>query len=210
MIQIQKVNFHWEFRDGLFRFNRNTNYVVYFNGCFAPPHLGHFSAIYNIIKNNTNVKVIISQIGERHGVPYEINKKIWSIYIKNLLPKNRVLHCKQTSLKNFVNHEFLIGCNKIVILRANEDYNMQQFENFVNSKYSDTCDRFKQKNISVDFYVQERSRDTLSATIFVKNLIDYRDGKINKADLLKFLPKGLLRTTYDRIISTLIKCELEI
>ena len=40
---------------GWSRFLKNINYVIYFKGCFCPPHRGHFSAISDIVLNNPNV-----------------------------------------------------------------------------------------------------------------------------------------------------------
>ncbi len=207
----KKIRFHWEFKHNSYKFKRGINYVVYFNGCFAPPHRGHFVTVWDVISKNPNVKIIISQQGneKRHGVPYDINKKIWQMYIDKLLPKDRVFLCKSCGFSKFIDHPFMKGANRLIILRANENFYSEKFENNFINRNSNVITKYNQKNIIIHYYLPIRP-DTYSATLFVKNLIAYKQHKLQKKDLIKYMPPGLDNYEYNQIISMLTLCQLKI
>lgn len=204
------MKFHWESKSGPYKFKANINYVIYFKGCFAPPHVGHFNAICDIISKHPNVKVIINQIGskKRHGVPHEINKKIWKMYIKYLLPKNRVAVHNYRKLGGYMNHPFMKGAHKLIFLRANENFNMHEIERTFIMMHRKMIHKFHNRGIKIEYYMQERNKDVISATKFVEQLIKYRDrgGDIEKVKM--FLPKDLPPEICDKVIKMTLSCNL--
>src|SRR5207253_8253067 len=102
--------------------------------CYCPPHRGHFNSVNDIIKDNSNVKAVIYQRGneKRHGVPYDINKKIWKYYINYLLPRDRISLNDGKSYDKFLDHHFLKNCDEVIFVRGNEYSNVDKIErNFI-------------------------------------------------------------------------------
>lgn len=64
------VKFYWESKGEKYRFSREKKYLIYFRGCYCPPHKGHFNTIADF-KDTPNTKFIIHQGGSetRHGFP---------------------------------------------------------------------------------------------------------------------------------------------
>ena len=83
---MDSVKFYWESLDQVYEFDPEKQYLIYFPGCFAPPHGNHFNTIADFTYLD-NAKFFILQTGseKRHGVPFELNNKIWRIYINELI-----------------------------------------------------------------------------------------------------------------------------
>ena len=206
----KNVYFHWEIRDGPFIFDKNVKYVVYFKGCFSPPHLGHLNAIYDIVNDNPNVNVVINQIDskERHGIHYWINRKIWHIYIDSIFPKDRVSIRKYKRTKELFNHRFFINADRVMMIRGNENYDIDQTEKRFLSSYDCLINELSEKGVEIDYYFQERSKDVLSATRFVEQLLNCKLNNGNTDNLKPFLPKDLSDNDYNKIINMLMSCYL--
>ena len=84
-----KPKIYWECNGDTYEIDPKKNYLIYFSGCFCPPHRGHLLMIEPFLKL-PNVKFLISQIGDesRHGVSYRISRKIWKIFIHELIPNH--------------------------------------------------------------------------------------------------------------------------
>ena len=206
------MKFHWELNDGPYRFKKNINYVIYFKGCFAPPHIGHFSAISDIVLNNPNVKVIINQVVKserRHGVPYEINKKIWQLYIDNLLPKNRVDLHKYQKLDKYINHPFMKDADKVIYLRANENFDIDLVEKRFVKYHKKIIKKFNSKGIDVAYYAQERNATVISATKFIEQLIKYKETGEDYYKLRQFIPEKLPLEIFHQIINMILSCNIK-
>ena len=76
-------------------------YCIYIQGCYCPPHRGHFETVKRFTDIGENINVIIHQVGSesRHGVPSYFNRKMWKLYIENLLPSHRIDLLKYNNLR---------------------------------------------------------------------------------------------------------------
>ena len=203
--------------------NPGKNYVIYFRGCFCPPHRGHFETIEHFLQMGPNFKVIIDQIGseKRHGVPYSVNRKIWQTYIKELLPSNRVSLNSFDRFEDILEHKFITDpqTDVLLYLRGNEGQNVSQAIASLKDRFQDIIRELAYLRVELDFlYVKRHRKDTLSASKFVKTLANYnKHGCLcqkcrRKRNLIAkieyFLPVNLSDRNKNRIINTLTKFRL--
>lgn len=208
------VNFFYED----YPFEKGKNYLIYFRGNFGPPTKGHFSVVKAFI-DNPNVYYLISQIGSerRHGVPYELSRKIWEEYIEYLLPKERILLKKLDSsldvlkaIKSFKKYNN-IEIDRVIFIRGIEweKYENRDKEKEMNKLYSRLIKKLKNIDIGLDFCFLSRNIDVISASKFVEALKEVEDSDIEK-DILKlktYLPEGLPNMVAYRIIKSISRCK---
>lgn len=208
---VKRINFHWERKFGRYKFDPNLRYVMYFKGCFCPPHRGHYSTIADIMRFNPNVRLVINQKGceHRHGVPARINRMIWQIYINRLLPANRISLGRFNKKEAFINHPFIRSCDRIVIMRGDENFDFIETENKGNKSYRKILDELNKRNIELDCIMSNRS-GIYSSSKLVSMLLDYKAGKGNYYKIVEHLPPGLQIFDYNRIINMLLSCDLKV
>ena len=196
------VRFYYDNYD----FDPDKNYLIFFRGCFSPTTKGHYSLVEKYI-HHENVKYYISQIGseERHGIPYSLNRKIWKIYIENLLPKDRIILKKAYSFNDVL--EEIDGIDVVIFIRGKEEENTKAKEKERREKYENIFRRIRRRGVKVDFLIIDRpEKNVLSATKFIEAL--KRGDSYNK--LKYFLPEKLPDNECKYIIRHLKKQNLKI
>lgn len=191
-----------------YEFQEDKNYLIFFRGCFAPATSGHYSLV-EMYAHLPNVKYNISQIGSeaRHGVPYNLNRKIWKIYIKNLLPQDRIILKKAEGIYDVLDE--IENIDVVIYLRGNEsdlgDLRYEEKERLY--KYRHIIRKLKSRGIRTDFLIIDRpEKSVLSATKFVEAL------KNNASDkkLRFFIPGELPEDEFQYIIKKLKQQKLKI
>ena len=176
-------------------FDENKKYLFYFRGNFGPPTKGHFSLVERYI-HLPNVKYFIHQIGSenRHGVPYWLNRKIFKIYISELLPKEKITLKRMGASLDVL--DYVEDIDVVIFLKGNEEMDREK-EDFLYNRYSKLRKKLKQRRIRFDFLIIDRPEiNTLSATKFVEALQEDRDCH-------SFVPQNLSSRAYRYIISRL-------
>lgn len=202
--------FIWERKQEYITIYDDLKYLFYFRGCFCPPHKGHFLTIQRYLKY-PNVKVIIHQIGgERHGVSKNMNRRTWQYYIKELLPEDRVdLVQYNSSTKNLPKgHSFFKDTDVLVMLRGDETSNVREQEKLELSTKQSLISKCLKYETQLIFLYEKRDHDKLSASSFIKNLIQYRKGKYRLIDLYQYLPEMLPVDIKNKIINKLLRYPL--
>jgi hypothetical protein len=162
------VKFYYDDYD----FQKDKNYLIFYRGCFCPPSRGHFSLVERFSYLD-NVKIYISQIGSehRHGVPYELNRKIWKIYISKLLPKEKIILKKAYTTADVLTE--LKDIDVVIFLRGCEDENERKKERQRLKKYSPLLKELKRRRVKADFlFIDRPEKDILSATKMVEAIIN--------------------------------------
>ena len=192
-----------KFYYGNYNFEEGKRYLVLCRGNFSSPHLGHYSLLEEYI-DLPNVKYFISQIGseKRHGVPYYFSRKMWKIYIDELLPqhKDKIILKKFKSTYDVL--DYVVNIDTIIFLRGNEDdeFNKKEKEKERLRNYGTLIRRLKKKGVSFDFLFLPRPLlNTLSTTKFVEGIL----AKKSTEELKFFLPKNLSTKTCRYIIHKL-------
>lgn len=210
-----KPQFYWECRGEDLEYEPHKKYLVYFCGCFSPPHKGHFSVVDDVLNKGDNVKVFIHQGGDerRHGIPYHLNRGVWKKYIDELLPSDRVTLQEQVSLKQLCLHPYTEEADTIVIIRGDEtDGNIARAEAKASYWFRKCIRHLRDRGKEVVFVYPERPlKNVLSATKFSSALIRLRSCRSwsKKYDKLKhFFPDHLDERTAKRIIDKLQDCDL--
>lgn len=178
-------------------FQENKNYLIFYRGCFAPPSRGHFSLVERF-SSFDNVKIYISQIGSerRHGVPYELNRKIWKIYISKLLPKEKIILKKAYTTGDVLTE--LKDIDVVVFLRGCEDGHERERERSRLKKYYPLLREIKKRRIKSDFlFIDRPEKNILSATKMIE-AIKNRDN-----NLRFYFPKNLEENDFQYIIRKL-------
>lgn len=211
-ISRQKI-FYWESLNERYKFKKGLKYLIYFRGGFCPPHRGHFETIEQFLKIGPNIRAIIDQVGnpKRHGVPYYLNRKIWKIYISELLDKSRVSLQSYSSMKEIIKHPFYNKSDIIIYIRGIESNNNSSIQNKIIKKTLNTLYKICYDNKLMFYYYLERPRiNILSASIFVNDIIKYKKMKFSeKYHKLKFyLPNNLSYKSGKFIIKNLEKYNL--
>lgn len=166
--------FYWECNNQHLSFNPSKKYLIYFKGCYCPPHRGHFSTVKRFLDMGTNIYAMIHQMGSsrRHGVPYKINRKIWRTYIDELLPSNRVFLRRFGSTSDIYSLPIINDIDTIVYIRGNENYEESKVEKVMIRKFRPIMNDLENIGINMVFYYLNRPlADKLSATKFTKALI---------------------------------------
>jgi len=195
-----KVKFYWESQREQYNFKPYKNYLFYYPGCFCPPHRGHFNTIADF-KNLPNAKFIIHQGGSerRHGVPYELNKKIWRIYIKELLPADKFSLVKKSRdlAKDLEYHQFVREADTVVFIAGNESYDPSIHERYSSKiKYRKRFEKLVQMGKEIIFLFLDRPKlNTLSATKLIETVRRNRrsayDSRTRSNIIRPFLPENL-------------------
>lgn len=189
-----------------YRFKTDTKYLIYFKGCFCPPHKGHFNTVKRFLDLGDNVNIVINQMDNtRHGIPYHVKRKIWKTYISEMLDSSRVLLRSYNTFDNIIN-ENLDDIDMIISIRGIEDQTFRKVEKKVKYTYQDISDELSHYDVKLDFYYIERQySNKLSASEFTKTLISSRNiNKDSKYERCKnFLPDYLGKKTSLKIIDEL-------
>ena len=196
------VRFYYDDYD----FDPDKKYLIFFRGGFTcGATRGHYSLVEKFI-HHENVKYYISQIGNesRHGVPYSLNRKIWKIYIRNLLPEDRIILKKAYTFDDVLDE--IEGIDVVIFIRGKEEDDIKAKEKERRERYRKIFNRLKRRGVKVDFLIIDRpEKDVLSATKFVEALI--RNDSYEK---LKFLlPENLPDHECKYIIKNLKKQRLK-
>lgn len=210
--------FMWERYGKKIKIDPGKKYLVYYLGCFCPPHKGHFGQISGYLKHE-NVKVIISQIGGlRHGVPKRLNRNIWKSYISDLLPEERVDLIQYDGYSGtdelLKSHEWFRECDYLIIQRGDEgdeNSDTDKIERKTKRRWRKTIDICKHNRTKIIFYFSTRGNEKFnpSATKLCKVMIKYQDGLARKEDIYPYFPDKLSIKRKDRIIKALLECNLE-
>lgn len=148
----------------------------------------------------SNVKIVISQIGDetRHGVPYWLNRKIWKIFIRELVSHRRISLVKHRHATDVLNHRFIHNADTVVYIRGNEGYNVQKVERKMLENCRNLIGGLRGMNKSMDFYYVDRPDvEYLSATKFIEDILRYGN---NYRKLKRYLPSDLPREEIRYII----------
>ena len=179
-----------------YSFDDNKNYLIYLRGGISPPTRGHFSLIEKF-SHLYNVKYFIHQIGERHNISYDVNRKILKIYINELLDKKKITLWKMGSCLEVLEH--VEDIDIVIYLKGDEGngYSIEQFTDIKN-RYKPLLKQLKKRNIPMHFLVISRPLiNKLSATKFVEAV---RENPNDKKNLRYFVPKGLSDKSFNYII----------
>lgn len=203
------MRFYWECQDQEYVFDKSKKYLIYYRGGFCPPTRGHFSLVEKYIKY-PNVNYFIHQIGNesRHGVPYNLNRKIWKIYIKELLDEKRIMLQKCGSTRDVVEYidKSEENYDVVVYIRGNEDYNPRQKSREIKKRYSDLIKSLNRRGIDMDFiYLDRPLAHVLSASKFIEAL---NKPKKKYHKLRYYLPKNLSDKGVKYIVHKLRKYNL--
>jgi hypothetical protein len=185
-------------------FDEDTNYLIYFRGNFGPPTKGHFSLVEKFI-DLPNVKILISQIGsQRHGVPYWLNRKIWKIYIQELLPREKIYLKELNSSLDVL--KYIQDVDKVIFLKGKESDDIQEKEIFLKDRYADLFHKLRKRKIKLDYLIIDRPLlNTLSTSKFIEAIL-----KNKSYDELKFfVPEELSFSALKYIIKKLRKENLK-
>ena len=164
-----KTNFYYNH----YNFEEDKKYLIFFRGCFACPTAGHFSLV-DMYADLPNVTYYISQIGSesRHGVTYELNRKIWKIYIQKLLDPSKIILKKAYGMEDVLDE--IEGIDVVIFLRGNEEEVLTNREKEIDRlrKYKSLLKTIQKKGIQTDFLIVDRpEKNTLSASKFVEAIL---------------------------------------
>lgn len=215
-----KTGFYWENLNQKYPYNPKLKYCIFFNGCCCPPHKGHISSIKSAIKMLPGCNVIINQLASssRHGVPSNYNSELLQKYLSIIFNNNpNIKYMFRASNKQIFTHDFITNCDVLVIIRGDEieERNKLEISKNINKKnefrFSKYINKLNDFGIKVDFYMQYRNVNKVSATKFIEKLNDYKN-KINinkrKEDLyeiMNFIPEEVDFDSKYRIIKKLLK-----
>lgn len=217
-----KTEFYWENLNQPYPYNPKLNYCVFFNGCCCPPHKGHIDSIRSAIQMLPGCKVIINQLGSssRHGVPSEYNSELLQKYLSNVFKNNsNIKYMFRASNNKIFTHDFITNCDVLVIIRGDEikeNNKLDVIAKSINDKnkyrFSKYIDKLNNYGIKVDFYMQWRNVNKVSATKFIEKLNIYKkkkyESKETKEDLyelMNFIPEEIEFYTKYQIIKKLLK-----
>ena len=211
----KEVQFYWEYLGQHYEFDSNKKYLIYYPGCFCPPTKGHFNKITKFT-HLPNANFFIHQGGReaRHGVPYDLSRKIWRIYIKELLPSDRFALVGRRShhdqIYDLVNHKYTREADTVVFIAGNENYNLRKMETFARQKkYHDIFRGLMKKGKEIVFLYLNRPSNGISATKLSKVVRKYKYCKDKQKKIRPYLPNGLSDKAVRYIISKLKKCNLK-
>ena len=202
------VTFYWESLNQHYEFDSNKKYMIYFRGCYSPPHGAHYKTIADFLYLD-NANFFIHQGGNhrRHGVPSELSRKIWKIYIQELMPVNKTILMQRTRQEeaDLAKHRLTQEADVIVFIAGNENFNVSVTERSDRqTKYRAVFDALKNKEVV--FLYLNRPTNGVSATKFVQSLIN--NPKRETEYFRKYLPEGLSDRAVNYIIRKLKECKL--
>jgi hypothetical protein len=194
--------FIWERLGETLHIRSDRRYLVYYKGCFCPPHIGHFDTAASYLRSN-NVKMIIHQMGnQRHNIPTDLNRSIWKTYIRELLPTNNVdlVQYNDNSKDVLYNHPWLDKANILIIIRGDEADNIKSQERRNLRNWKHIINNCKSRGIEIIFHYTLRDTEKISATTFIDKVIKYKNRRLHKEDLYKYMPDKLSIESKDKII----------
>lgn len=212
MNNFNNPTFIWERYGQKLTMNPDKRYLIYYRGCFCPPHIGHFNTAASYIQHK-NVRVIIHQMGgNRHGVPKNVNRHIWKLYIKKLFPEG---FAKLIQYDNNIHSDNIIcsskwfkKCDYLVIIRGDEVENTKLQEHQDINRWNYLIKKCNKHNVNIIFDYSTRNSSIISATTFIKNLINYKQKNIPKEYLYKYIPSNLSINDKNEILNLLIQYNL--
>jgi len=189
-------------------FKEEINYLIYFRGNFGPPTKGHFSLIEKF-SHLPNVKFLISQIGnKRHGIPYHLNRKIWKIYINELLPIEKIYLEKLNSSLDVL--KYIDNIDTVIFLKGNETNSPEEEEERereLKVRYKNLYHKLKRRKIKLDYLIIDRPLlNVLSTTKFIEGIMK----KTSYENLRFFIPDNLNEKYFKYIIKILSQEKLKI
>jgi hypothetical protein len=195
----------------------NKFYLIYYVGCFCPPHKSHFSIVEKFA-SYPNVRILISQYGKesRHNVPFHVSQSIWKTYLKTFSheQQKRIVLEKLKSTMDVKRH--MKNVDVIVYMKGNEENHLKQARTIENDHLFKSFERkfikerhrlikiARKHKADVDFCLGKRNG--VSATEFVKAL--KRNDDIEY--LRTFMPDKLPLRHAKRIVRTLQKFDLKV
>ena len=226
-----KTEFYWEILKQKYPYDSKKKYCVFFNGCCCPPHKGHIESIKSAISMLPGCKVIINQLGasKRHGVPSKYNSELLKKYLSVVFGNSPdIQYMFRATNKEIFTHKFVTNSDVLVVIRGEEfeDINSINIVEETNKTNKINEQRFKKYikklneiNIKIDFYLQSRQIDKISATKFMESLdiykykqkkgietkedfyiiMDFIPDKISFKDKYKIVKKLLSYNTYTTI-----------
>lgn len=224
IILTNNINFYWEDLNQNYPINKRKNYLIYFKGCFGPPTIGHMNAIKKIINYfGSDVKIIINQLGltKRHGIDKEYNKYIMKKYINTLFPNNNISLLFRARFYDIKNHPYLDKTDVFIIIKGCEENideisDIEKIENIYTKQVKNYKNFLFELNIKLDFILQNRPHNEISASKFIKCLINYKDKLNNNLSLeteidkiLKFIPYEIKLKDTIKIVDKLINYPLK-
>jgi len=190
-----QTEFYWENLNQTYPYNPKLNYCVFFNGCCCPPHKGHIDSIRSAIQMLPGCTVIINQLGSssRHGVPSEYNSELLQKYLSNVFKNNsNIKYMFRASNKKIFTHYFITNCDVLVIIRGDETTETNKLDIITKDindknkyKFSKYINKLNNLGIKVDFYMQLRNVNKLSATKFIEKINIYKKKNTNLKKLKK-------------------------
>ncbi len=206
------MSFYWECLGQKYPFRKDKTYLIYYRGCFCPPHRGHFNTVKEFTDIGSNVHVMVHQIGSssRHGVARSLNRKIWKTYIEELLPVERTHLVKYRGKEDILDLEILNKVDTVIYVRGNEGQDIDMTQKWDLQNYASFMKKLSRRGISMDFvYLDRPLVEVLSATVLTKTLIQIRKKCRNKKcecrykQLRRFFPRGLRRQTILSLVAEL-------
>lgn len=178
-----KTEFYWEILKQKYPYDSNKKYCVFFNGGCCPPHKGHIESIKSAMAMLPGCKVIINQLGssKRHGVPSKYNSELLKKYLSVIFGNSPDIHYMfRATNRQIFTHEFVSKSDVLVVIRGEEFEDIEQ-NNIIIEINKLNEERFKKYikklndvNIKIDFYLQSRQIDKISATKFMECLDNYK------------------------------------
>ena len=153
-----------------YNFEPNLNYLIYYRGGFAPPTKGHFSLVekYDL----ENVHYFVHQIGERHNIPYEINRKIFKMYLR-LLKNDRITLERMGPSLDVLKH--IENIDVVIYLKGAETAEPLTYKEGrkiykrLKERFRPLITELRKKDVKFEFLFIDRPKaDRLSATKFVE------------------------------------------
>lgn len=216
-----KTEFFWENLNQKYPFNHKLKYCVFFNGCCCPPHKGHIASIKEAFHMLPGCKVIINQLGSsvRHGVPSNYNSELLQKYLSVVFNNSpNIKYMFRASNKDIFTHDFVTNCDVLIIIRGDEveEYNKRDIVKNINKKNEQRFSKYIKKlnnyGIKVDFYMQYRNVNKVSATKFIEKLNEYKNKLYKRKEtnedlymVMDFIPEEIDFETRYRIVKTLLK-----
>lgn len=188
---------YWENLNQQYKIDDKLKYCIFINGCFGPPHRGHIESIKKSLQLfGSNCKIIINQLAftGRHGVPNEYSKELMELYISKVFKNNpNIKLLYRASNPEIFKHDFVLKSNILIIIRGDEIFdlvlsknnNLENINNInnINNKHEQKFNKIitylNKKNIKVDFIFQHRPKSEISASKFIKLIIDYKQKKLD-------------------------------
>jgi hypothetical protein len=217
-----KTGFYWEDLDQKYPYDPKLKYCIYFRGCCCPPHKGHIDSIRDAVKNFNECKIIINQVCSlsRHGTPVDFNSELLQKYLKAVFPNKEISYMLKSSSDQVFKNDFVLDSDVLLIIRGDEidsnNFNKQYIVDMQNKnreiKMKKYIEFLNKHEIKVDFIMQKRNVNKVSATKFIEKINIYKD-KLSKnkdtkkelLDLMKYIPNELNYDEKNEIINQIIK-----